>query len=102
MKAQSTTMDKASEVKQIVDKTVPKKETPPSQASSSKASATDKYYTVVKGDTLWGIASKQYGKGTDWGKLWDANKSMLIERDKRNENDPGHWIYPGQKLRVPQ
>ena len=102
MKAQSTTMDKSSEVKQIVDKTVPKKETPPTQASSSKASATDKYYTVVKGDTLWGIASKQYGKGTDWGKLWDANKSMLIERDKRNENDPGHWIYPGQKLRVPQ
>ena len=30
-------------------------------------------YTVKKGDTLWNIAQKFYGKGQDWKKIADAN-----------------------------
>lgn len=61
------------------------------------------HYTVVSGDTLWAIAGKFYnGRNTDWRKIWEANKEMLIERDKRNATNHGHWIYPGQKLRIPK
>lgn len=59
------------------------------------------YYTVAKGDTLWGIARRYYGTGTQWTKIWNANKDMLIQRDKRDAKDPGRWIYPGQKLFIP-
>lgn len=60
-------------------------------------------YTVKSGDTLWSIARRFYGSGTQWRKIWNvkANKDMLIKRDKRNKTNPGHWIYPGQKLVIP-
>jgi len=62
------------------------------------------YYTVKRGDTLWDIAAKKeiYGDAKKWTKIWEANKQMLIQRDKRNATDPGHWIYPGQILRIPR
>ena len=60
-----------------------------------------KTYKVKKGDTLWAIARKYYGNGAEWKKIWNANKTMLIKRDKRNIKQPGHWIYPGQILRIP-
>jgi len=41
------------------------------------------------------------GNGAEWKKIWNANKTMLIKRDKRNIKQPGHWIYPGQILRIP-
>ena len=66
----------------------------PVQASSKK-------HTVRSGDTLWDIARKYYGSGTKWRKIWEANKSMLIARDKRNTKSPGHWIYPSQVLTIP-
>lgn len=49
-------------------------------------------YRVVKGDTLWGIALKFYGKGTLWPRLFDANRKLI--------KDP-HWIYPNQVFVVP-
>lgn len=58
-------------------------------------------WKVKKGDTLWAIAGKVYGKNTEWRKIWNANKAMLIKRDSRNNRQPGHWIYPGQTLKIP-
>ncbi len=53
-----------------------------------------KFYTVVKGDTLWKIAEEQYGagKGAKYTEIFEANKPLLSHPDK---------IYPGQVLRVP-
>lgn len=51
-------------------------------------------YTIVKGDTLWDIASVVYGSGFKYKIIWDANKSNL------RSNDP-HWIYPGEQLWIP-
>ncbi|MGE0231141.1 MAG: peptidoglycan-binding protein LysM [Flavobacteriaceae bacterium] len=53
-----------------------------------------KFYTVVKGDTLWKIAETHYGKGkgAKHTVIFEANKPMLKHPDK---------IYPGQKLRIP-
>ena len=50
------------------------------------------FYTVVKGDTLWKIAEANYGDGSKYTAIFEANKPMLSDPDK---------IYPGQMLRVP-
>ncbi len=50
------------------------------------------FYTVVKGDTLSKIAKEQYGKGSRYPEIFEANKPMLTSPDK---------IYPGQVLRIP-
>jgi len=34
-------------------------------------------YTVVKGDSLWIIAQKTYGKGTRWYEIYDMNKDII-------------------------
>ncbi|MCY8242606.1 LysM peptidoglycan-binding domain-containing protein [Bacillus haynesii] len=64
--------------------------------------AAPKVYTVKKGDTLWHIAGRFYGNSLQWRKIWNANKTAMIKRSKRNIRQPGHWIFPGQKLKIPQ
>jgi len=49
-------------------------------------------YTVVPGDTLWGIAQKFYGTGDVWPSIYEANQDL-----KKNPNK----IYPGQILVLP-
>lgn len=51
-------------------------------------------YTIVRGDTLWDIASIVYGSGWKYQIIWDANKSNL------RSGDP-NLIYPGERLWVP-
>ena len=50
-------------------------------------------YTVQKGDSLWKIAQEQLGSGTQWGQIYEANKSTI-----RNPN----LIYVGQQLTIPE
>jgi len=50
-------------------------------------------HTVAKGDTLWKIAETQYGNGSKYTTIFEANKPMLSDPDK---------IYPGQVLRIPE
>ncbi|MBU8575988.1 LysM peptidoglycan-binding domain-containing protein [Bacillus pumilus] len=72
--------------------------------SSKKRSSkgTPKVYTVKKGDTLWDISGRFYGDSTKWRRIWNANKAAMIKRSRRNIRQPGHWIFPGQKLKIPQ
>jgi nucleoid-associated protein YgaU len=60
----------------------------------AKVEPESKFYTVVKGDTLWKIAEEQYGKGKGAKNdvIFNANRPMLTHPDK---------IYPGQVLRIP-
>jgi len=63
-----------------------------------------KSYTVVKGDTLIGIAAR-YGI-KDWHSILDLNKDLLnanLDRAVKAgypRHTAGWWIFPGQKLRI--
>ena len=59
------------------------------EASTAPAAKT---YTVKKGDTLWAIAAKYYGKGSEYSKIAGANTDKIS-----NPN----LIYPGQVLTLP-
>jgi hypothetical protein len=48
------------------------------------------FYTIQKGDTLWGLSEKFYSSQWDWPGLWEMNDEI---------KNP-HWIYPGNKIRV--
>lgn len=80
----------------------PAKETPKTAQPTTTTTSEDSFYTVTEGDTLWGIAGSKYNDNMQWRKIWEANKDALIKRDSRNATDEGHWIYPGQKLRIPK
>ena len=72
-------------------KSKPKPEQPaPRQATSSKP--VQKTHTVVSGDTLWAIAQANYGDGSQYMRIVEANRDKI--------RDP-HWIYPGQVFVIP-
>ena len=60
--------------------------------SSSTGAARQRTYTVVKGDTLWGVAKKFYGDGSQYTRIAAANSATV-----KNPN----LIYPGQVLTIP-
>lgn len=50
------------------------------------------FYEIQKGDTLGGIAKRYYGKGSEYMRIFNANKGVIEDPDR---------IYPGQKIRIP-
>ncbi len=42
----------------------------------------DRDYKVVRGDSLWKIAVREYGDGYQWTKIWTDNKDKLNSPDK--------------------
>lgn len=56
-------------------------------------STTSKTYTVKSGDCLWNIAKTFYGKGSDYTKIYNANRGII-------GNNP-NLIYAGQVLTIP-
>lgn len=50
-------------------------------------------YTVQPHDTLWGIATKFYGNGNQYTKIYNANKGVI-------GGNPD-LIHPGQRLTIP-
>jgi LysM repeat protein len=78
------------------------KDTPPKPAAQNPTrppastvtpnSSSGKTYTVKRGDNLWNIARKYYGKGSLYTKIFQANKDKI-----KNAN----LIYPGQVLIIP-
>ena len=63
----------------------------PTEPANSGETSQSGEYTVVRGDSLWKIASKVYGSGSLWGKIFRANPQI---------KNPS-MIYVGQKLVIP-
>ena len=63
--------------------------------SSNNNSSTQKTHKVVKGDCLWDIAQKYYGKGSLYPKIKEANKSKYPSLAKNN------IIYVNWELIIP-
>ena len=49
-------------------------------------------YVVQSGDSLWRIAEGEYGSGTQWELIFEANRDIVA--------DPRR-IFPDQELRIP-
>jgi nucleoid-associated protein YgaU len=64
-----------------------------SSVSSTEAVVGGTSYTVQKGDTLSHIAKAQYGKASQWRRIFDANRDQLDDPDR---------IQPGQVLKIPK
>jgi len=62
------------------------------QPQYQAATSQDRTYTVQPGDTLSGIAQRFYGDGSQYMRIFHANRDQL--------NDP-NLIYPGQVLHIP-
>lgn len=76
-------------VESIDSKKVVKKKASSSEQTNPKSVGS---YVVQKGDTLWSIAKKYYGSGTQYTKIYNNNKNIV-----KHPN----LIYPGQKLKIP-
>ena len=59
---------------------------------STKPASTGQSYTVKSGDSLWKIAKQMYGDGSQYTKIYEANKDKI-----KNPN----LIYAGQNLIIP-
>jgi len=51
------------------------------------------FYTIQKGDTLWGIATDFYKDGSKYTHIVEANIEVIKNAD---------LIYPGQAIRIPE
>lgn len=74
------------------------------KSGSSTGNGGGKTYTVKSGDTLWAIAQKFYGAGSQYGTIYGANQSIIESTATSrgfNSSDGGHWIFPGQVLQIP-
>ena len=68
---------------------------PSDNNSSNTNTSTQKTHKVVKGDSLWAIAQKHYGKGSLYPKIKEANKSKYPSLAKNN------IIYVNWELIIP-
>lgn len=78
--------------------------TTPSSSSNRPSQPKSNTYTVKKGDCLWKIAQKFYGKGIEWKKIYNANKAAIEATAKKHgykSSDNGWWIFPNEKLTIP-
>ena len=73
--------------------------------TDNKTAAT-KPYTIKSGDTLWGIAKAEYGDGSKWTVIYEANKNTIESAAEKHRgtgkgSSNGHWIYPNTELTIP-
>ncbi len=67
-------------------------EVEPAALEAAVAAPEVQYYTIQKGDTLYGVAKEFYGNGMKYPEIFEANREVIEDADK---------IYPGQKIRIP-
>ena len=64
-----------------------------SSSTAPPGTAQERTYTVVIGDRVSKIAQREYGKASQWKRIYEANRDQIKDPD---------LIHPGQVLRIPQ
>jgi len=64
-----------------------------STAPRPSTPASERSYTVRKGDSLSKIAKREYGDAQQWRRIYEANRETIENPD---------LIYPGQVIRIPE
>lgn len=83
-------------------KTRPK---PAAKSTGSSGGGGGNSYTVKSNDTLWAIATRFYGNGTQYMKIYNANSSVIESTAKAHgfsSSQQGHWIWAGTQLTIPK
>lgn len=91
--------------KQVAFKKSTSKTTKKTTVKKSNSKSGGGNYTVIKGDTLSGIAKKKLGKSGRWSEIYKLNKTTIENAAKKHgkkSSSNGHWIYPGTKLKLPK
>lgn len=65
---------------------------PATEATAPKLQASQSGVIIRRGDTLWRISKRVYGRGTRYSTIYVANKDQIEDPDR---------IWPGQVFRVP-
>lgn len=68
-------------------------------ATSGQRAAGTIEYTVVRGDSLWSIASEKLGSPLRWKEIAALNYGRVQPDGRVFDND--NWIFPGWKLELP-
>lgn len=79
-------------IKTPTTRTAAKKKTTTAKDTKKTTSAKTFTYTVVPGDTLWGIAQRYLGNGARYTEIYNLNRDKI-----KNPN----LIYAGWKLTIP-
>ncbi len=62
------------------------------QEITGEVRVSTKEYVIQSGDTLWGIAQREYGNGKQWNRIYEFNKSVIA-----NPNRP----KKGTRIQIP-
>lgn len=87
-----------------VKSSITKRPATSSKKASSSGSSGGRSYTIKGNDTLWAIATRYYGNGAQYMKIYNANKSTIESAAKAHgfkSSQNGHWIWAGTKLTIP-
>ncbi|MCR0203734.1 LysM peptidoglycan-binding domain-containing protein [[Clostridium] innocuum] len=87
-----------------VKSSITKRPATSSKKATSSGSSSGRSYTIKGGDTLWAIATRYYGSGTQYMKIYNANKSTIESAAKAHgfsSSQNGHWIWAGTTLTIP-
>ena len=60
-------------------------------------------YMVKKGESLWSIAKRFYGSGSEWRLVYEKNKTIIEKTARkygRKDSVKGNFIYPGTILHL--
>lgn len=94
LSGQATTQEEAEKVALAIGNTVGVASVDTSAVKVQQPAPEAKMYTVKKGDTLWAIAEKHYGKGQG------ARYTEIVKANTPPVRDPD-LIQPGWVLRIP-
>ncbi|KAA2244043.1 peptidoglycan-binding protein LysM [Salinarimonas soli] len=95
LSGQAMSQEEAEKIILSLGNTIGIAEVDTSELQVQQATTPSTMYTVQKGDTLWAIAEKHYGKGQG------ARHTEIVKANSPPVKDPD-MIQPGWVLRIPQ